>query len=385
MFFHLFKYKIVQLFHTKEIILWMFLFPVLLGTFFYMGFGNLLEGDEDFEPIPVAVVEMVEDNPVDPEQISNRILKNVIKELSKETEDQFFVSTWTEEEKAKKLLEKGSVDGIIYVSEKPKLMVKENGINQSILDGFLSQYLSQAYAVEDIIRENPQKMQDVVRELGKQTNYNQEISENSSGNSMMIQYFYALIAMVCLYGCIPGQMASISIQPHLSAVGARKNIAPVHKLQVILADFTACVLVNYLSVLLVFLYLILVLNIDMGSRIPQELLASLVGSVIGVSMGMFTGAIGNWDEKTKEGVSMAVSMLCCFLGGLMINDMPNIIEQHVPIINRINPAALLSDSFYSLDVYRGYERFEENLAAMLIIAAVLCLGSYGILRRKTAK
>lgn len=385
MYFHLFKYKLIQLFHTKEIIVWMFLFPIALGTFFYMGFGNLLKDNDDFEPIPVAVVETTEDNQRDPEQISAQILKNVIKELSKETEDQFFISTWTKENKAKKLLEKGSVDGVIYVSKKPKLLVKENGLNQSILNGFLSQYLSQVYAVEDIVRKDPQKLQDVVSGLGDQAEYNQEISQNQTDNSCLIQYFYALIAMVCLYGSIPGQMASISIQPHLSAVGARKNVAPIHKMQVILADFTACVLVNYLSVLLVFLYLIKILDIDMGSRVPQALLASLVGSVIGVSMGMFTGAIGNWSEKTKEGVSMAVSMLCCFLGGLMINTMPNIIEKHAPIINRINPATLLSDSFYSLDVYRGYERFGENLAVMLMIAGVLCLASYGMLRRKTAK
>lgn len=386
MFFHLWKYKILQLFHSKEIIIWMFLFPLLLGTLFYMGFGNMLKDDSDFDPIPVAVVETASSEKSgvpDAEQISSAILKEVIENLSKETEDQLFVATWTEAEKAERLLKQEKVDGILYISEEPKLTIKENGLNQSILNSFLSQFMGQSYAIQEIAGKDPQKLQKVVESLSNQEEYNHEISESGSNNTNLIQYFYALIAMVCLYGFIPGYMASISLQPHLSAVGSRKNMAPIHKMKMILADFTACVLVNYLSVLLVYLYLIWILKIDMGTKIPQALLASFVGSIIGVAIGMFNGSLGNWSKMLKESVCFAVSMLCCFLGGLMINTMPNIIEQYVPIINRINPAALLSDSFYSLTIYSGYERYGKNLIMLLVIAGILCLGSYLMLRRKT--
>lgn len=375
MFFHLLKYKIKQLFRNRETSLWVFIFPLLLGTLFYLGFGNLMKETERFEPIPIAAVSV---------QNTDSPLTQVIRELSQENENQLFTVTWTSEKKATQLLKKKKVDGIFYLKKKPSLTILENGLNQSILNSFLTQYLSQSYVLQQIGTEHPEQLSQATSQLFSDVSFNKEISVSQGSTNCLIQYFYALIAMVCLYGSILGQDASFSIQPHLSPMGARKNVAPAHKLKIILADFLACVIVNYLSILLLFFYLIVILEIDFGSRIPQALLVSLVGSIIGVSLGILTGSIGKWSRSTKEGFSMAVCMLCCFLGGLMINTLPNILSHTAPWINRINPATLISDSFYSLNVYTDYSRYYKNLVSMLVIAVIFCLGSYLILRRKTA-
>lgn len=364
-----------HLLHNRETTIWVFLFPIVLGTFFYLGFGNLLTGSDEFEPIHIAAVSGQE---------TDNTLETVIRELSRDNGDQLFVTTWTSHKKARQLLEDDKVDGVIYLKEEPSLTIRKNGLNQSIISTFLSQYLSQSYALQQIGREYPEQVSQAAARLSADISYNKEISGSSSNNNSLIQYFYALVAMVCLYGGLLGQDAALSIQAHLSPVGARKNIAPVHKLKVILADFFACITVNYLSILLLFFYLIVILKIDFGSRIPQALLASLVGSVIGVSFGIFTASIGKGDRGTKEGIFFSITMLCCFLGGLMINTMQNIIAHHAPWINKINPAALISDSFYSLNVYQDYSRYLENLFSMLVIAGIFCLGSYLMLRRKTA-
>lgn len=375
MFFHLLKYKLLHLFRNTETTGWVFIFPIALGTLFYLGFGNLLtDSDDFFEPIPIAVVS---------EQKEETTLKQTIEELSKKKDDQLFTTTWTSEEKAKKLLKDKEIDGILFLKATPSLMIYENGLNQSILSSFLSQYLSQSYALQQIGRRNPEQIEQAAKQLFADVSYNKEISVNHSSSNNLIQYFYALIAMVCLYGGLLGQDAALSIQAHLSPVGARKNVAPIHKLKVILADFSACIIVNYLSVLLLFFYLIVILKIDLGSRIPQALLASLAGSVIGVSFGVFTASIGKGSKATKEGIFFAITMLCCFLGGLMINTMQNIVAHYAPWINKINPAALISDSFYSLNVYTDYARYERNLFSMLVIAGIFCVGSYWMLRKKT--
>ncbi len=379
MFFHLFKYKLIELFHSRETILWILAFPLALGTLFYMGFGNMLQGSNDFEPVPVAVVS--EETSI-PE--SGQTFKAIIEELSKENDDQLFDTTWTTDEKAKNLLKEEKVDGIFYLTETPSLTLKENGLNQSILNTFLSQYLSQSYFFTQIAKEQPQNLEAAVNNFQKEHSFNKEISVSDNENDSLIQYFYALVAMVCLFGHLLGAKVSLGIQPHLSAIGARKNVTPVHKLKIILADFWASVLVNYLSVLILFSYMIFILRIDFGNRMPQVLLASLVGSIIGVSLGTFSTAIGKGSQTTKEGIAFAITMLCCFLGGLMVNTMPNILEHSAPWVNRINPATLLTDCFYSLNVYSSYDRYLENLISMLIIAAILCFGSYLMLRRKTA-
>lgn len=373
MFFHLLKYKLIHFLHHRETLMWVFLFPILLGTFFYLGFGNLLTQHEGQEPIPIAVVSGSKTD-------SSQILEETIRELSKKGDDQLFEATWCSRSEAETLLQEEKVDGAILAEEEPSLLLLENGMNQTIINYFLNQYLSHVHLLEQIGREHPEQLPQAIKQLTEDTSF---IQESSSDADCLVQYFYALIAMVCLYGCYLGKDAAFSLLPHLSSLGARHNTAPVHKQQMILANFLACVIANYLSVLLLFFYLIVILGIDLGSHIPETLLASLAGSVIGVSFGLFTASIGKWSKETKDGVTLFVVMLCCFLGGLMVNTMPNIIEHSAPWINRINPAVLLSDSFYNLNIAFNQELYQRNLLSMVVIAGILCVASYFLLRRKT--
>lgn len=43
----------------------------------------------------------------------------------------------------------------------------------------------------------------------------------------------------------------------------------------------------------------------------------------------------------------------------MFGGMKNVIEQHCPVINRINPASVLSDAFYCLSVYDDAVRYQQ--------------------------
>ena len=57
MFFHLYKYRLLKLIRTKELFFWSMIFPIFLGTLFYLCLGNFMNGFESFKVIPVAVVE----------------------------------------------------------------------------------------------------------------------------------------------------------------------------------------------------------------------------------------------------------------------------------------------------------------------------------------
>ena len=60
--FHLVKYSIIWKVKNFNIFFWPFIFPIILGTLFYIAFGNVKEAD--FETIPAAVVEETEDSRV---------------------------------------------------------------------------------------------------------------------------------------------------------------------------------------------------------------------------------------------------------------------------------------------------------------------------------
>lgn len=373
MFFHIFKYRVKQLFHQKELILWTFAFPILLGTMFYCSFGNMLNNDDEkFKAIPVALVS---------EANANSNLETVLDQLGEDNDDQMFEITKTDKNEAIKLLEDNKVDGIIYSTATPTITVSKEGINQSIIQAFIQQYIQKEYMIKDIAMNHPEKLSTVISQISKDISFNKEISLTKTNMNPLSQYFYALIAMTCLYGSITGLNTVTNMQANLSALGARREVSPAHKLIVIFGDFCASVFVNYLSVLLLFFYLIVILKIDFGSKIAFILLSSLAGSVIGVANGTFLGSIGKWSARAKESVIMAYTMLCCFLSGLMVNSMKDIVEHYCPIVNRLNPAALITDCLYSLNMYDTYNRFISDIAIMGIMALLLCFGSYLLLRR----
>ncbi len=64
-------------------------------------------------------------------------------------------------------------------------------------------------------------------------------------------------------------------------------------------------------------------------------------------------------------------MVSSFLAGLMNGNMKDIVEKSAPIINRINPASLISDAFYCINVYNDTARYYRSLATLAVMSAVL--------------
>lgn len=373
MFTHLLKYKLKSLFREKDLIGWVFAFPLVLGTFFYLSFGSIMNSDEyNFAAIPVALVsgEGADAN-FDP----------VLDSLSQENDDRMFNVTKTEKEDAERLLEEGKIDGIIYNERELSVTVAGEGMNQSIIKSFLESYQKHKYVYEQIAGSHPEKLEESVKLLYEDISYNKEISYSDTKMDNLSQYFFSLIAMTCLFGSIIGKRCVEDIQANISALGARREASPAHKLTVICADFCGSVLLNYASVVLLLFYLTKILKIDFGTNIPYILLTGFAGSVIGVSLGTFVGSIGKMSLNIKDALVSAVSLILSFLSGLMINSMKDIVEHTVPFVNRINPAALITDCFYSLNMFDTYERFYTDIALMGVIALLFLFGSYMLLRR----
>jgi ABC-2 type transport system permease protein len=66
----------------------------------------------------------------------------------------------------------------------------------------------------------------------------------------------------------------------------------------------------------------------------------------------------------------------------MIGNMKIVVEKVFPVFNKINPAVLISDSFYSLSVYNTFERYSQNIITLMIMITVFTLGGFLLTRRK---
>ena len=110
--------------------------------------------------------------------------------------------------------------------------------------------------------------------------------------------------------------------------------------------------------------------------------ALFLGSMIGVTMGMFITSIGKMGEGMKVGVMVGVSMAMSFCAGLMNADIKNIIDRSAPLLNRINPAALISDALYCINVYDAPARYAQDILILGVMCVLLTAGTYLIIRRE---
>ena len=88
------------------------------------------------------------------------------------------------------------------------------------------------------------------------------------------------------------------------------------------------------------------------------------------------------NENLKTGILLAITMLGCFLSGMMGITMKYIIDKNIPIINKINPASMITDGFYSLYYYDTLNRYWFNIASLAIFAFLMILVSMISLRRQ---
>ncbi len=377
MFIHSFKYALKQLFRQKEQVFWSLLFPIALASLFYFAFSGLSE-EEQFDAIPVAVVLS--------ESEEEQLLETVVEELGKEGEDQFLQVTYATEEEALSLLEKKAVTGILYDGMPVKLTISSEmtsaKLEQSILNCFVEQFNMNYDAIEKIAVTNPDKLPEALEVLSAETSYNKETAYSNGDLDEQLNYFFNLIAMTCLYSYMGGLTICTNNQGNISVLGARKCISPVHKMISLLGDLCAAFLFHFICVAVSLVYIVFVLKINFGNEAGYVILAALTGCIAGVSLGFFVGSIGKADNATKNGILMAVVMILSFLSGLMAGGMRMLVERICPQINRINSAALISDSFYSLTVYQSHERYFTNVITLIILSIVFCITGFFMVRRE---
>lgn len=361
----------MSLLRTREIVFWTLAFPFALTTFMYLAFGNLFETTEQFHVIPAAVVQEGE----------NEVFTQMLQMVSAEGEDQLLEIHETTREKAEEMLLAGEVKGILTVGEKPALQVAESEMEQTLLQMILDQFVQYQKTITDVAQIHPEKIMQAVSALTSQAEYVEEKSSTENSQDNVINYFYAVLAMVCLFASFAGCDRILKIQANVSVLGQRRNMIPVHKLKSILADFAACEIVQYSIVILLLVYMKFVLRLELGNDLPQILILLFLGTSYGIMIGIFVGSLPRLGEGGKMGVLVSVSLALSAMSDLMISGIKDSIEHSLPFINDINPAALITDSFYALNIYETDERFWGNMISLGAGAVVLTLISYFMVRR----
>lgn len=388
MFVHNFKYTLKSLFRKKSLILWTFAFPIVLVTLFNLAFSDISD-NEQFKVIDIAIVD-------NDDFKNNEVFKNAFKELSdKKNKDRVFKTKYESIDECKKDLEKEKVVGYLILNkDKPNIVVNTNGLNETIFK----------YVVDEISETNSmlknmtiEQIRNEIKNGNTNINYDEIYSHviemvnnskvkinNTFTNKLdytMIEY-YTVIAMAALYG---GMIAMIAINQNLANMsfkGKRVAISSVKKSTIILSSLLASFITQVIGLIILFIYMLLVVKVDFGSNIWAIILLSLIGTLTGLSLGLFVGTIFKKSENSKTGILLAVTMLGCFFSGMMGITMKYVIDKNIPIINMINPASMITDGFYSLYYYDKLNRFFIDIGSLLVFSLILISISFISLRRQ---
>lgn len=378
MFLHNLKYEFLQNIRAKSLILWLILFPIVLGTFFKIAFSGIYETTTVFAAVPIAVVENGD----------NTIFKEIMALLS-DSDNALFEIEYADEEAALKMLEERQISGIIYVDEKLSIAVSPDDtgssaerIRRTIIKSFVEQYNSYRSIIDDTIANSPEKLSEVVSALSESINCNENIPLTNGNHDNMLSYYYNLIAMVALLGSDLGLNIAVSSQGNLSAIGARKCCSPTKKLVSIISSMIGCITVQTVCIIIAVSFIAFVLKVDFGSKLHMVYLAGAVGGMMGVSFGFAVGSVGRLSLNAKSAITTAFSLICCFFSGLMVGNMKAVVSTYAPWFNEINPAAVVSDSLYCLNFYDDYTRYTQKIVTMLIMTVIFTMIGFFLTRRR---
>lgn len=380
MFFHNFLYSLKVLFRNKPLMFWSFAFPIVLGLLFNLAFKDI-EKNESFSSFDIAIVNSEE-------YLNNPIYKEAYTSLS-EGDDKLFDISYVSKEEADVLLENKEIVGYLEFSESTSITVNQNGINETILKFVVDEIESNKEMINSLIQKKLEnnkysEIELIIGEIkSKVLNTSVSLKDQTKDNISytMIEY-YTLIAMTALYGgTIAIYITNLKLA-NMGSIGKRTAVAAIKKSSLLLSSLLASYLIQILELALLFLFTIFVLSVDYGNNLLYIIILALVGSLAGLTLGVAIATLIKASENTKTGILIAVTMFGCFLSGMMGITMKYVVDTFVPIVNLVNPAALITDGFYNLYYYGLNDNFILDLILLLIFSAVMLLISYRGLRRQ---
>ncbi|MCI8506248.1 MAG: ABC transporter permease [Lachnospiraceae bacterium] len=366
MFGNIYCKRILVSVRNKGTLIWTWIFPLMMATLFYFAFSGLQEA-ELLKTIPTGIV-------TSEEYENDTALQTTLSAVSDPEEGFLKLHTYNTKEEAADALTNGEIDGFITLEDSsPRLFVSKNELNQTILKGFLDQYVQTKHAVVSLLEKGNSDVSQILSLFQTKT-WTEELSLSKNVPSETVNYFFALLAMVCMYGGFQGLDSVSYLQANLSSLGIRRTISPAKRFPMVFFDLLAALTVHMACMLFLLAYLVFILGVDFGASLLPVIVTCLFGSFLGMSFGSFVTAISRAKEGVKVAVIISVSLACSFGAGMMVSGINYKIAKTFPVLAWLNPAARISDALYCLYYYDGYSQYFLNLgilAAMTLLFSVI--------------
>lgn len=376
--FLIMKRQILVNIREKSNIFWTMIFPLILATLFHFTLGEMLD-QNGMETISAAYV--TQSAAESAESPSHQEKDSFIEYLESFDNSWLKILPMTEKE-AENALKNDEILGTFYGGEEKSLTIGENSTYTSILSQILEIYEKNEVLIARIAQDHPEHLSDAVTALEDYKTCTETVTFGGTSMDSVQNYFFALIAMTCLYGSFMGMYNAVGVQVNTSVLGARLTAGCVKRYKSIAASLLSSWMISFLEVLILLFYMDVILgDIDLSGQILQIFVICAAATLYSCSLGMVIGTVGSWSANLKNGIVVAVSMACSFAADLMLSGVKGAIETYAPVINRINPGALTTDAFYSVLVYNDTEKYFRSLILLTVFALLLLTAAVLSMRR----
>ncbi len=380
MIFYL-KYAIVQSLREKQFLFWMMFFPMLLCSAFYLGFSEL---DKDVD-VKVRVG-------VNQDSAYITILNFIpVVDITKGDDDAL-----------KEQLQDETIDG--YLSQDNVLYIKNDTFESDVIVSIfedIKQFLT-AFIIkekdalnlnasdDEIINMSLNELAPYIGKLYQHMDYRDMNFKSSAAlvikeqetSTLKIMLFSAF-AMFSIYGIFIGTELVNIVQSYLTPMAARVSISPYKKSHMVGAIFLASVILSLCFNLLLTLFVTYVLGVPMFNQPTQTILIYIVASIFASSLGILFGTIRIIPQNIKNMVINNVILVLSFISGMSGDtNIRSEIEQHIPILNRLNFVNVVNESLYQVNYIGNTQNLPRNLAILLGWALIILVLSSMVLRRQ---
>ena len=312
------KYTAISMIFTVEGMFWTVAYPILLSSLFFVIFSAI-----STRGISTAVnTGITETNP-------HRVIFNFIPIVH---------VIPMEQEVADAALREGSIQ--VFIADDLSIRIYKNGIAQTIIKNIVEQ-IKQTDALGIPILPSAYRKQYID-------------SKNEQNNSMMI-LFYSLLAMVSIYSMFGAISIPERMQANISKLAVRMSAAPIKRFRLYLSGVLFFVCFNLASNLLYIGYVMLVLKLNLITDFAVTLPLLIYANLFGTAFGLCIGSIPKLTENTKVMIGVFSSLFLSFLSGMMSVSVKTALDTSFPLLSKINPIALFTDTLYNINILHEYD------------------------------
>lgn len=324
---------------------WTLIYPLLLASVFVFTTQNIMN-ESSIGTINVGVEE-------------NNLYSTILEDIDMIETVEMTEST------ARNQLKDEEITAFVYSNG--DIIVESSGIQQTIVTSIVND-------IHHIIESDID-----FRNFDFDTSY---VATEDFESESQIVMFFSLLGMVSFYSLFSVMEFLTKLQPNLSFQGARFYASPFSKLQILLANVLASIMLGLLMNFAVLIFLMIVYQGTLFDQLIPTLGLLLLGNIAGAGIGLVLGVLPIANEGFKSTIGIITTLFLSFSGGLGGPQLRSIIIENLPLLHRYNPIGQLTDTMYQINYMGNFDNYLSTALLLVGIFIVSVVLAFFFLRRK---